>query len=48
VEPLCNETFSAFNVINVSDAQMYMQEKALDIENSCFAPELGIPMNPTG
>ena len=23
----------------ISDAQMYMQEKALDIENSCFAPE---------
>jgi uncharacterized protein (DUF2164 family) len=23
----------------ISDAQTYMQEKALDIENSCFAPE---------
>jgi uncharacterized protein (DUF2164 family) len=23
----------------ISDAQTYMQEKALDIENCCFAPE---------
>jgi uncharacterized protein (DUF2164 family) len=23
----------------ISDAQAYMQEKALDIENNCFAPE---------
>ncbi len=23
----------------ISDAQTYMQEKALDMENSCFAPE---------
>lgn len=23
----------------IADAQMYMQEKAQDIENSCFAPE---------
>ncbi len=23
----------------ISDAQKYMQENALDIENSCFAPE---------
>lgn len=23
----------------ISDAQAYMQEKALDIENSCFAPD---------
>ncbi len=23
----------------ISDAQTYMQEKALDIENSCFAPD---------
>jgi uncharacterized protein (DUF2164 family) len=23
----------------ISDAQTYMQERALDIENSCFAPE---------
>jgi uncharacterized protein (DUF2164 family) len=23
----------------ISDAQRYMQEKALDLENSCFAPD---------
>ena len=23
----------------ISDAQTYMQEKALDIENNCFAPD---------